>query len=43
MSAVQLADGPLNYLLEGPQDAPVLVLSNSLGTDLHMWTTRFRH
>ena len=37
MSAVQLADGPLNYLLEGPQDAPVLVLSNSLGTDLHMW------
>ncbi|WP_122563008.1 alpha/beta fold hydrolase, partial [Pseudomonas viridiflava] len=37
MSAVQLADGPLNYLLEGPQDVPVLVLSNSLGTDLHMW------
>ncbi|KQQ62594.1 3-oxoadipate enol-lactonase [Pseudomonas sp. Leaf127] len=37
MSAVQLADGPLNYLLEGPIDAPVLVLSNSLGTDLHMW------
>ncbi|CAE6916204.1 3-oxoadipate enol-lactonase 2 [Pseudomonas marincola] len=37
MSAVQLADGELNYLLEGPSDAPVLVLSNSLGTDLHMW------
>ena len=37
MSAVQLAEGQLNYLLEGPQDAPVLVLSNSLGTDLHMW------
>lgn len=37
MSAVQLADGELNYLLEGPADAPVLVLSNSLGTDLHMW------
>ncbi|CAM3132703.1 3-oxoadipate enol-lactonase [Pseudomonas floridensis] len=37
MPAVQLADGHLNYQLEGPQDAPVLVLSNSLGTDLHMW------
>ncbi|MBM7059085.1 3-oxoadipate enol-lactonase [Pseudomonas sp. UL073] len=37
MPAVKLADGELNYLLEGPEDAPVLVLSNSLGTDLHMW------
>lgn len=37
MTAVQLADGQLNYLLQGPVDAPVLVLSNSLGTDLHMW------
>ncbi|WP_417662324.1 3-oxoadipate enol-lactonase [Pseudomonas sp.] len=37
MSVVQLADGELNYLLEGPADAPVLVLSNSLGTDLNMW------
>lgn len=37
MTAVQLADGELNYLLEGPAQAPVLVLSNSLGTDLHMW------
>ena len=26
-----------NYLLEGPEDAPVLVLSNSLGTALGMW------
>jgi 3-oxoadipate enol-lactonase len=34
---VQLADGELNYQLDGPEDAPVLVLSNSLGTDLHMW------
>ncbi|MFJ4143092.1 3-oxoadipate enol-lactonase [Pseudomonas sp. NPDC089734] len=40
MSAVQLAEGELNYLLEGPADAPVLVLSNSLGTDLHMWDTQ---
>jgi len=27
----------LNYLLEGPEDAPALVLSNSLGTSLEMW------
>ena len=26
-----------HYLLEGPEDAPVLVLSNSLGTTLEMW------
>lgn len=37
MPAVQLADGNLNYQIDGPTDAPVLVLSNSLGTDLHMW------
>ncbi|MDH1261322.1 3-oxoadipate enol-lactonase [Pseudomonas sp. GD03944] len=37
MSVVQLADGDLHYQLEGPAGAPVLVLSNSLGTDLHMW------
>jgi len=34
---VKLAEGDLNYRFDGPQDAPVLVLSNSLGTDLHMW------
>ncbi|MCQ4287536.1 3-oxoadipate enol-lactonase [Pseudomonas stutzeri] len=37
MPTVKLADGELNYRLEGPVDAPVLVLSNSLGTGLHMW------
>ena len=37
MSVVKLADGLLHYQLEGPAEAPVLVLSNSLGTDLHMW------
>ena len=37
MPTVQLADGALNYQLDGPAGAPVLVLSNSLGTDLHMW------
>lgn len=37
MAFVQLADGELHYQIQGPVDAPVLVLSNSLGTDLHMW------
>lgn len=27
----------LNYELTGPRDAPVVVLSNSLGTDLSLW------
>jgi len=27
----------VNHVLEGPEDAPVLVLSNSLGTTLGMW------
>jgi len=32
------ADGcPLNVEVEGREDAPVLMLSNSLGTNLHMW------
>jgi 3-oxoadipate enol-lactonase len=32
------ADGcPLNVEVEGPEDAPALMLGNSLGTDLHMW------
>ncbi|KXG79725.1 3-oxoadipate enol-lactonase [Pseudomonas mosselii] len=37
MAHLQLADGEMHYQLDGPADAPVLVLSNSLGTDLHMW------
>jgi 3-oxoadipate enol-lactonase len=28
---------PINVEVEGPADAPVLMMSNSLGTDLHMW------
>jgi 3-oxoadipate enol-lactonase len=44
------ADGTAIHVeVEGPQDAPVLMLSNSLGTNLHMWddqvpalTRRFR-
>ncbi|MCY1349001.1 3-oxoadipate enol-lactonase 2 [compost metagenome] len=37
MPAVKLAEGELNYRIDGAEGAPVLVLSNSLGTDLHMW------
>ncbi|WP_062383711.1 3-oxoadipate enol-lactonase [Pseudomonas abietaniphila] len=37
MAFVQLEDGEMYYEVEGPAGAPVLVLSNSLGTDLHMW------
>ncbi|WP_268797715.1 3-oxoadipate enol-lactonase [Pseudomonas huanghezhanensis] len=37
MPFVQLDDGELHYQIDGPQGAPVLVLSNALGTDLHMW------
>lgn len=37
MATLQLADGVLNYQIDGPSDAPVLVMSNSLGTDLGMW------
>ena len=40
MAFVQLDDGELHYQIEGPPGAPVLVLSNSLGTDLHMWDTQ---
>ncbi len=39
----------LHYVIEGPVDKPVLVMSNSLGTTLDMWapqmpalTARFR-
>ena len=27
----------VNHELTGPPDAPVVVLSNSIGTDLHLW------
>lgn len=38
MPQITTDDGvALNYRLDGPEDAPVLVLSNSLGTDLGMW------
>src|SRR3972149_12225745 len=28
---------PINYQVEGPANAPALLLCNSLGTNLHMW------
>ncbi|WP_341702169.1 3-oxoadipate enol-lactonase [Ferrovibrio sp.] len=38
MPSIVTDDGvSLNYRLDGPEAAPVLVLSNSLGTDLAMW------
>ncbi len=40
MPFIQLPDGKLHYQLEGPQGSPVLLLSNSLGTDLHMWDSQ---
>jgi 3-oxoadipate enol-lactonase len=36
------ADGcPIHVEIEGPQGAPILMLSNSLGTTLHMWDPQF--
>ncbi|HXT34853.1 MAG TPA: 3-oxoadipate enol-lactonase [Chloroflexota bacterium] len=37
MPFIELPGGRIHYRLEGPRDAPALVLSNSLGTDLSMW------
>ena len=38
MPIVNAKDGcPINYQVEGPANAPVLMLCNSLGTNLHMW------
>jgi 3-oxoadipate enol-lactonase len=37
MATVALKDVELHYAVDGVDGAPVLVLSNSLGTDLHLW------
>ena len=38
MPDIKVDDGCIIHAeLEGPENAPVLMLSNSLGTDLHMW------
>jgi 3-oxoadipate enol-lactonase len=40
MPFAPLEGGQLHYRFDGPQELPVLVLSNSLGTDLSMWDTQ---
>ena len=38
MPTANAPDGcPIHYEVEGPANAPALMLCNSLGTDLHMW------
>ena len=37
MAQIQTATGSFRVEIEGPADAPTLMLSNSLGTNLHMW------
>ena len=49
MAGVKIGDEVFNIEVEGPESAPCLLLSNSLGTTLKMWdpqmpalTQRFR-
>jgi 3-oxoadipate enol-lactonase len=49
MPSITVDDASIHYRFDGPDTAPVLVLSNSLGTELGMWdgqvaafTSRFR-
>lgn len=37
MPVIEANGCPIYVEVEGPEDAPVLILSNSLGTTLHMW------
>ncbi len=37
MAKMTINDEVFNVLVEGADDAPALILSNSLGTNLHMW------
>ena len=37
MPAIEMDGAEMHYREDGPADAPVLMLSNSLGTDLTMW------
>src|SRR6204780_4637272 len=37
MSFAEIGDARLNYRFDGPDYAPVIMLSNSLGTNLSMW------
>lgn len=49
MARMQVGTGEFNVVIDGADDAPAVLLSNSLGTNLHMWDdqaealrTRFR-
>lgn len=43
MPVIQSDDGcPIHVEIEGPDEAPVLMLSNSLGTNLHMWDPQMK-
>ena len=49
MAHIRIGDEYFNVAVDGPREAPVLMMSNSLGTDLRMWdpqmselTKRFR-
>ena len=43
MPTINADDGcPINVEVEGRESAPVLMLSNSLGTNLHMWDDQAR-
>lgn len=37
MQGIEVGGNTLHYRIEGPEDGPVLVFSNSLGTDLRLW------
>ena len=43
MAFIDLDGQRFHYRFDGPPDAPVLVLSNSLGTDLTMWSPQVEH
>jgi 3-oxoadipate enol-lactonase len=42
MPTLEIKDAQIHYELSGPEQAPPLVLSNSLGTDLGMWDPQLR-
>jgi 3-oxoadipate enol-lactonase len=42
MPMIDSAGCPIYVEVEGPEPAPVLMLSNSLGTNLHMWAAQMK-
>ena len=43
MDAVKLGNVTLHYRTQGPEEAPALVFSNSLGTDFRIWDPLVEH